>query len=78
MRILRHGLPDPVLETAVREELREEHKRSELKPQKLRKGTAERSRPKTSDKTSEEPPRTGRVPDAEEDSGGQPWFITPL
>ena len=74
MRILRPGLPGSVLETAFRQELREERKRSEPKPHTLRKMTTKQSRPKAS----EEPPRTWRIPDTVEDSGGLPWFVTPL
>ena len=79
MPILRSGLSMSVLEKAFRTELREERERSEAKPRTARKTRAKRSRPKAS----EEPPRSWRAPDTcapdtAEDSGGQPWFITPL
>jgi hypothetical protein len=68
-----------VLEKAFRTELREERERSEVKPRTVRKTKVERSRPRAS----EEPPRSWRAPDTRapdivEDSGSQPWFITPL
>ena len=77
MPVLRSGLSMSVLEKAFRTELREERERSEAKPRTVRKTTARRSRPKAS----EEPPRSWRAPDTSdtgEDSGGRPWFITPL
>ena len=77
MPVLRSGLSMSVLEKAFRTELREERERSELKSQTVRKTKAKRSRPKAS----EEPPRSWRAPDTAdtgEDSGGRPWFITPL
>jgi hypothetical protein len=67
-----------VLERAFRTELREERERSDAKPRPVRKPAAKRPRPKPS----EEPPRSWRgpdtAPDTVEDSGGRPWFITPL
>lgn len=78
MPILRSGLTMSVLERAFRTELREEREHSEAKPRPVRKPAARRPRPKPS----EEPPRSWRnpdpAPDTVEDSGGRPWFITPL